>query len=114
MSDPHKPNRPDEAERIKLARGWITEERELYMARLHRMDLSDPVVRDKAQQVVPFIFFSKFTVGSYFILASCIQPKQQFRTVSHVCRVIQLHYILTYIISFIYILERAGELGDDT
>ena len=33
------------------ANGWITEEKELYMARLHRMDLSDPVVRDKAQQV---------------------------------------------------------------
>lgn len=33
------------------ANGWITEEKELYMARLHRMDLSDPLVRDKAQQV---------------------------------------------------------------
>ena len=51
MSDPHKPNRPDEAARILAAKGWITEEKELYMARLHRMDLSDPVVRDKAQLV---------------------------------------------------------------
>ena len=51
MSDPHKPNRPDEAARILAAKGWITEEKELYMARLHRMDLSDPVVRDKAQHV---------------------------------------------------------------
>ena len=51
MSDPHKPNRPDEAARILEAKGWITEEKELYMARLHRMDLSDPIVRDKAQLV---------------------------------------------------------------
>ena len=51
MSDPHKPNRPDEAARILAAKGWITEEKELYMARLHRMDLTDPVVRDKAQLV---------------------------------------------------------------
>ena len=46
------PLRPDEAARIQAARGWITEEKELYMARLHRMDLSHPVVRDKAQQVL--------------------------------------------------------------
>lgn len=51
MSSPHQPGRPDEAERITKAGGWITEEKELYMGRLHRMDLSDPVVRDKAQQV---------------------------------------------------------------
>lgn len=43
--------RPDEKERIIAARGWITEEKELYMARLHRMDLTHPIVRDKAQQV---------------------------------------------------------------
>ena len=51
MSQAHQPGRPDERERITKAGGWITEERELYMGRLHRMDLSDPVVRDKAQQV---------------------------------------------------------------
>jgi len=51
MSTAHQPGRADEAERITKAGGWITEERELYMGRLHRMDLSDPVVRDKAQQV---------------------------------------------------------------
>jgi len=51
LSDPHKPGRPDEEARIKAAKGWITEEKELYMGRLHRMDLSDPVVRDKAQKV---------------------------------------------------------------
>lgn len=51
MSIAHQPGRPDESERITKAGGWITEEKELYMGRLHRMDLTDPVVRDKAQQV---------------------------------------------------------------
>jgi len=51
MSESHKPGRIDETERIKQAGGWITEEKELYMGRLHRMDLSDPLVRDKAQKV---------------------------------------------------------------
>lgn len=51
MSNAHKPGRPDESQRIIEANGWITEEKELYMGRLHRMDLSDPLVRDKAQQV---------------------------------------------------------------
>lgn len=51
MSDSHKPNREDEQERIRLANGWITEERELYMARLHRMDYNDPVAVDKAKEM---------------------------------------------------------------
>ena len=51
LLQPHSPGRPDEEARIKAAKGWITEEKELYMGRLHRMDLSDPVVRDKAQKV---------------------------------------------------------------
>lgn len=51
MSDAHKPNRKDEAARILAARGWITEEKELYMARLHRMDFSEPIAREKAEQM---------------------------------------------------------------
>lgn len=51
MNITHKPGRADETERIINAGGWITEEKELYMGRLHRMDLSDPVVRDKAEKV---------------------------------------------------------------
>lgn len=51
MSKAHKPGREDEAERIRAAGGWITEEKELYMGRLHRMDLSDPLVKKKAEQV---------------------------------------------------------------
>ena len=53
LSDSHKPHpqRRDERERILAANGWITEEQELYMGRLHRMDLTDPLVRDIASQV---------------------------------------------------------------
>ena len=51
MSDAHKPNRKDEAARILAARGWITEEKELYMARLHRMDFTEPIAREKAEQM---------------------------------------------------------------
>ena len=43
--------RKDEAARILAARGWITEEKELYMARLHRMDFSEPIAREKAEQM---------------------------------------------------------------
>ncbi|KAJ1402316.1 phosphatase 2C-like domain-containing protein [Ochromonadaceae sp. CCMP2298] len=51
LSEAHKPGRRDEAERIRRAGGWVTEERELYMGRLHRMDLSDSRVAEKAAQV---------------------------------------------------------------
>jgi serine/threonine protein phosphatase PrpC len=51
MSRAHKPGRPDEAERIAAAKGWITEEKELYVGRLHMMDLTVPAIRNKAQEV---------------------------------------------------------------
>ena len=51
MNKPHKPGRPDEIKRVLDANGWITEEKELYMGRLHRMDLSDPLIVDKAKDV---------------------------------------------------------------
>lgn len=47
----HKPGRLDESARIHQAKGWISEEKELYVGRLHMMDLSDPLVRDKAKEV---------------------------------------------------------------
>jgi hypothetical protein len=47
MCNPHKPGRDDEKARIEAANGWVSEESELYMARLHIMDLSDPLVRGK-------------------------------------------------------------------
>ena len=39
VSNSHKPDRPDEKQRILDAGGWITEEKELFMGQLHRMDL---------------------------------------------------------------------------
>lgn len=51
LTDPHKPCRPDETERITQANGWITEESELYIARLKQMDLSDPFAYDKAKNL---------------------------------------------------------------
>lgn len=51
MNSSHKPGRQDEAERIANANGWITEERELFVGRLHRMDLKDPMAVDRAQNM---------------------------------------------------------------
>lgn len=51
LTDPHKPNRADESERVTKAGGWITEESELYLARLKQMDLSDPFAYDKAKNL---------------------------------------------------------------
>lgn len=51
LLQPHKPNREDERSRIGAAGGWITEEKELFMGRLHRMDLSDDFVKEEARKV---------------------------------------------------------------
>jgi serine/threonine protein phosphatase PrpC len=53
MSVPHKPGVPAETRRVEAANGWVTEEKELYMGRLHRMadHLDDPLVLSRAQQV---------------------------------------------------------------
>lgn len=51
LLSPHKPNRQDELTRITAANGWITEEKELFMGRLHRMDLSDNRVVEEAKKV---------------------------------------------------------------
>lgn len=51
LSNPHKPGREDERERIEQANGWVIEERELFLDRLNRMDLRDPNVVDHAQRM---------------------------------------------------------------
>jgi serine/threonine protein phosphatase PrpC len=51
ISDAHKPDRLDEQQRIKRANGWITEEKELYLSRLHQMDYSDPLALDRAKNM---------------------------------------------------------------
>ena len=55
MNTPHKPGRPDESDRITQAGGWVTEEKDLYLGRLHHMDLQDPVIRERAQKDVKFV-----------------------------------------------------------
>lgn len=52
LSESHKPGRSDEMERIKRAGGWITEEKDLYMGRVHLMDLTDHSIRERAQEHV--------------------------------------------------------------
>lgn len=41
-----------EAERIRAAGGWVTNERELLLKKLHTMDLSDPFIKSKAEKTV--------------------------------------------------------------
>jgi serine/threonine protein phosphatase PrpC len=55
LSDSHKPGREDEMERVKRAGGWITEEKDLYMGRVHLMDLSDLSIRERAQEQVTWL-----------------------------------------------------------
>ena len=51
LSTSHSPGRADERERIISAGGWITTEREIAVGRLHHMDLDDPTIRQRAQQL---------------------------------------------------------------
>eukprot|EP00604_Paraphysomonas_vestita_P003556 CAMPEP_0174822946 /NCGR_PEP_ID=MMETSP1107-20130205/20091_1 /TAXON_ID=36770 /ORGANISM="Paraphysomonas vestita, Strain GFlagA" /LENGTH=549 /DNA_ID=CAMNT_0016043565 /DNA_START=466 /DNA_END=2115 /DNA_ORIENTATION=+ len=51
LTTKHSPNREDESNRIKAAQGWITEEKELYYGRLHRMDLEDEYILEKANEI---------------------------------------------------------------
>lgn len=51
LSRSHSPGRADERERIISAGGWITSEREIAVGRLHHMDLDDPSIRQRAQQL---------------------------------------------------------------
>jgi len=44
------PGTPSERERIEAAGGWITEEKELVLARLHHMKLEDPLAQEKLKE----------------------------------------------------------------
>jgi serine/threonine protein phosphatase PrpC len=59
LSEDHKPNRPDEKERIEAARGWVTEEKELFMGQLQMMDLDDPFIASRADKAVRWITISR-------------------------------------------------------
>ncbi|ETI44170.1 hypothetical protein, variant 2 [Phytophthora nicotianae CJ01A1] len=49
------PGRPDERERIEKQGGWVKEERELQLSKLHSMDLSDPEIQQRAERVVKWV-----------------------------------------------------------
>ncbi|CAK4629342.1 unnamed protein product [Aphanomyces euteiches] len=49
------PGRTDERARIEKAGGWVLEEKELHMNKLHGMDLNDPMIEQKANRVVRWI-----------------------------------------------------------
>jgi serine/threonine protein phosphatase PrpC len=49
------PGREDERARIERQGGWVKEERELQMSKLHSMDLSDPMIKRKAERVVRWV-----------------------------------------------------------
>jgi len=59
LSSAHKPDRPDEKARIEEANGWITEEKELFMGQLHRMDLDDPEIVRQVDEVVQWVTISR-------------------------------------------------------
>ncbi|TYZ68115.1 hypothetical protein PybrP1_000766 [[Pythium] brassicae (nom. inval.)] len=49
------PGRPDERSRIESRGGWVREEKELHMSKLHSMDLSDPEIKQRAERVVQWV-----------------------------------------------------------
>ncbi|KAG1695496.1 hypothetical protein DVH05_019653 [Phytophthora capsici] len=49
------PGREDERERIIKQGGWVKEERELQLSKLHSMDLSDPEIQQRAERVVKWV-----------------------------------------------------------
>ncbi|ETV99846.1 hypothetical protein, variant [Aphanomyces invadans] len=49
------PGRADERLRIEKAGGWVVEEQELHMNKLHGMDLNDPLIEQKANRVVQWM-----------------------------------------------------------
>uniref|UniRef100_A0AAV1TER5 PPM-type phosphatase domain-containing protein n=1 Tax=Peronospora matthiolae TaxID=2874970 RepID=A0AAV1TER5_9STRA len=49
------PGRADERKRIEEQGGWVNEERELQLSKLHCMDLSDPEIQQRAERVVKWM-----------------------------------------------------------
>lgn len=59
LSKGHKPGMESEKSRILSGGGWVTEEKELYLARLHQMDLLDPVIQ-KAVEQMNFVTINRY------------------------------------------------------
>ena len=75
VSDAHSPSRPDEQRRIEEAKGWITEEKELFMGRLHRMDLSDPDIAEQAASGIQWTIIYRVLGESFFVKAPSLKIK---------------------------------------
>ncbi|RHY31035.1 hypothetical protein DYB32_006656 [Aphanomyces invadans] len=56
------PGRADERLRIEKAGGWVVEEQELHMNKLHGMDLNDPLIEQKANREYEITPESEFFV----------------------------------------------------
>jgi len=50
LTEPHTPGNPVEKARIEACGGWVTTETELFLGQVHRMDLRDARIRDKASE----------------------------------------------------------------
>jgi|TARA_B110000902_G_scaffold240819_1_gene290641 serine/threonine protein phosphatase PrpC len=46
----HSPGMAAERQRLEESGGWITEEQDLFLSRVHHMDLKDPFVRQHAEK----------------------------------------------------------------
>lgn len=60
VTDIHSPSRPDEAERIGMAGGWITNEQEIPVSQLKRMDLDD----DEVYKIIERCFADRYNDSS--------------------------------------------------
>mmetsp|Transcript_17049 Transcript_17049/g.33342 ORF Transcript_17049/g.33342 Transcript_17049/m.33342 type:complete len:893 (+) Transcript_17049:580-3258(+) len=59
LSLEHSPARADERARIESIGGWVTVEREMLIEKLHRMDLNDPEIRDRATRRFNYVETSR-------------------------------------------------------
>ena len=54
LTTEHHPARADERARIETHGGWVSEEREMLLSRLHRADLHDPAIRRYAEKMIGY------------------------------------------------------------
>eukprot|EP00750_Incisomonas_marina_P012303 INCI16717.2.p1 GENE.INCI16717.2~~INCI16717.2.p1 ORF type:complete len:812 (+),score=122.23 INCI16717.2:342-2777(+) len=62
------PGTPSEKARIEAAGGWVTEEKELVLGRLHHMKLEDPLAQEKLKSKNYLTFVSAFGVVQLLVI----------------------------------------------
>ena len=67
MSQVLTPGTPSERERIEAAGGWVTEETELVLARLHHMKLEDPLAQEKLKSQ------NYLSIITHRVCSTCLQ-----------------------------------------